>query len=154
MAFRAYLFYGYHWNPCMTLSLNAVPFSPAASTPIAAPRTFWVIEDDRKWQEAFRLLLGMACQDAHIYTAQNRFETLAWVNQNPSPQWPDLVLMDWQLADGDDGLMLAHEWVKQGFPAHRIIIVSGAENLPVHQFTSVSKLQAAKLLVPTILGAL
>jgi CheY-like chemotaxis protein len=121
------------------------PFPQAGRSGI----TFWIVEDEPTWQDAFRLLLGMACESSSVFTAHNRATTRGWIE--PTPQWPDLILMDWQLADGDDGLTLAQEWVAMGFPADRIIIVSGADDVPSHAFASVSKPAAATNLVPEIL---
>ncbi|MCE2930094.1 MAG: hypothetical protein LW809_01735, partial [Vampirovibrionales bacterium] len=62
-----------------------------------------------------------------------------------------VVLMDWQLANGDDGLALVNSWVAQGLPAERVIIVSGADDVPLHPYKVVTKSQAGALLVPTLL---
>jgi DNA-binding NtrC family response regulator len=134
-----------------TFTQPSTPFTRGEPQPEAktSTTTFWIIEDEPNWQDAFRLLLGMACQEPSVYTAHNKATTQAWLE--PTPQWPDLILMDWQLADGDDGLALAQEWVGMGFPAERIIIVSGADDIPPHTFTSVSKPAAASHLVPEVL---
>jgi CheY-like chemotaxis protein len=134
-----------------TFTQPSTPLTRGQHQPEAKPltTTFWIVEDEPNWQDAFRLLLGMACQESSIYTAHNKATTRPWLE--PSPKWPDLILMDWQLADGDDGLVLAQEWVAMGFPEERIIMVSGADDIPLHAFASVNKLAAATQLVPEVL---
>ena len=116
--------------------------------------TVWVVEDEAKWQDAFSLLIGMAFADVHIQRADCAEKTQDWLTlsaKQQAPQWADVVLMDWQLANGDDGLALVNAWVAQGLPAERVIIVSGADDVPSHPYTVVSKSQAGALLVPTLL---
>lgn len=42
-------------------------------------------------------------------------------------------------------------WVEAGLPAERVIIVSGADDVPLHPYKVVTKSQAGALLVPTLL---
>jgi hypothetical protein len=126
--------------------------SPKKSSP-AVP-TVWIVEDELKWQDAFSLLIGMAFPDVHIQRADCAEKTQDWLTlsaKQKAPQWADVVLMDWQLANGDDGLALVNSWVAQGLPAERVIIVSGADDVPSHPYTVVTKSQAGALLVPTLL---
>jgi DNA-binding NtrC family response regulator len=126
--------------------------SPKKSSP-AVP-TVWIVEDESKWQDAFSLLVGMAFTNVHIQHADCAEKTQNWLTlsaKQKDPQWADVVLMDWQLANGDDGLALVNAWVAQGLPAERVIIVSGADDVPLHPYTVVTKSQAGALLVPTLL---
>jgi hypothetical protein len=114
----------------------------------------WIVEDEAKWQDAFSLLVGMAFAGAHIQQADCAEKTQDWLTlsaKQTAPQWADAVLMDWQLANGDDGLALVNAWVEAGLPAERVIIVSGADDVPSHPYTVVTKSQAGALLVPTLL---
>ena len=135
-----------------SLRSNRRTRSPKKSTPTTP--TVWIVEDERKWQDAFSLLVGMAFTDVHIQRADCAEKTQDWLTlsaKQTAPQWADVVLMDWQLANGDDGLALVNAWVAQGLPAERVIIVSGADDVPSHPYTVVTKSQAGALLVPTLL---
>jgi hypothetical protein len=117
----------------------------------------WLVEDEAQWQHAFTLLLGLAFNEPHILVADSAEKTQDWLLKSAKQsfvQWPDLVLMDWQLANGGNGLRLADSWVELGLPAERIIIVSGSDDLPEHPYSAVSKVNAGSLLIPTMLERL
>jgi hypothetical protein len=142
----------------MMMSLTNTTLRPRRRrTPTAQetqPPIVWIVEDEAKWQDAFSLLVGMAFAGAHIQRADCAENTQDWLTlsaKQTAPQWADVVLMDWQLANGDDGLALVNSWVAQGLPAERVIIVSGADDVPSHPYTVVTKSQAGALLVPTLL---
>jgi len=125
------------------------------STTTIAPITAWVIEDEPKWQEAFQLILGMAFSDLDSHTATCKAETQAWfIIESPTRtfHWPDVVLMDWQLSNQEDGLALADRWVELGLPADRIIVVSGSADIPEHHYASVNKVDAATKLLPSLMA--
>jgi DNA-binding NtrC family response regulator len=127
--------------------LNSVDSSPAT------PRV-WIVEDEAKWQEAFQLLAGMAFNTPVVFQVADSVEaTQPWLLLNAKqsePHWPDVLLMDWQLAHGGDGLRLVEAWIQKGLPADRVIIVSGSTDVPPHPFRAVNKSQAGRLLIPTI----
>ena len=119
--------------------------------------TIWLVEDEPQWQQAFKLLLGLAFNQPHILVANSAEKTQDWLLKSAKQfhvEWPDLVLMDWQLANGGNGLRLADSWVELGLPADRIIIVSGSDDLPEHPYGAVSKVNAGTLLIPTMLERL
>lgn len=129
-----------------------VPRSSQSDAP-----TIWLVEDEPQWQQAFELLLGLAFNQPHILVADSAEKTQDWLLKSAKQsnvEWPDLVLMDWQLANGGNGLRLADSWVELGLPAERIIIVSGSDDLPEHPYGAVSKMNAGTLLVPTMLDCL
>jgi hypothetical protein len=136
-------------NTTLRPSRRRTPPAQESHTP-----TVWIVEDEAKWQDAFSLLVGMAFAGAHIQQADCAEKTQDWLTlsaKQTAPQWADAVLMDWQLANGDDGLALVNAWVEAGLPAERVIIVSGADDVPSHPYTVVTKSQAGALLVPTLL---
>ena len=138
----------------MTSPLSSKLMSPQAAKS-GAPVLAWVVEDDPRWQEAFQLMLGMAFDHVCIHRATCEAETRTWLDDQTLISdivWPDVVLMDWQLAQNGDGLQLLEKWVARGLPEERIIVVSGASDVPPHHFHSVSKSEAAKKLLPTLLS--
>ncbi|MCE2930452.1 MAG: hypothetical protein LW809_03565 [Vampirovibrionales bacterium] len=138
----------------LNTSLRSSRHTRRSKTSPSATPTVWIVEDERKWQDAFSLLIGMAFANVHIQLADCAEKTQDWLTlsaKQTAPQWADVVLMDWQLANGDDGLALVNAWVAQGLPAERVIIVSGADDVPSHPYTVVTKSQAGALLVPTLL---
>jgi CheY-like chemotaxis protein len=117
--------------------------------------TAWIIEDEPKWQEAFTLILNMAFEQVDTVSATCKAETQSWFildAPEKSFHWPDVVLMDWQLANHEDGLNLAERWVDLGLPPERVIIVSGSADIPAHRFCSVNKVEAATKLLPSIMA--
>ena len=136
-------------NTTLRPSRRRTPPAQESHTP-----TVWIVEDEAKWQDAFSLLVGMAFAGARIQQADCAEKTQDWLTlsaKQTAPQWADVVLMDWQLANGEDGLALVNAWVEAGLPAERVIIVSGADDVPSHPYTVVTKSQAGALLVPTLL---
>jgi response regulator of citrate/malate metabolism len=124
--------------------------SAFASNPIDAQ--VWrllLVEDEPMWQQALPMLVEQSQVFKVVAVVPTMNEALkAWVEVAP-----DGLITDWQLADGDDGLVVAHTLVNEfGLPAARVVLVSGADpaSIPSHPFAFVPKPQVAQRLVETL----
>jgi DNA-binding NarL/FixJ family response regulator len=108
-----------------------------------------LVEDEPMWQQALPMLVeqGQAFKVVAVVPTINK-ALKAWAEVAP-----DGLITDWQLADGDDGLVVAHTLVNDfGLPAARVVLVSGADpaSIPDHPFAFVPKSQVAQRLVETL----
>lgn len=108
-----------------------------------------LVEDEPMWQEGIRALLEGSGHASLSEIADNYEAALSAFEADT----PDLVLLDWNIKGSRDGLQVGHALVEQGFPAKRIILVSGTDPsaIPANPYHFVPKQQIASRLLDTIL---
>lgn len=116
-----------------------------------------LVEDDPSWQVAVDTLLDTAAADASA-SAGNSFDLAAVVDNYDDALAafarvrPDIVLLDWQIKGGKDGLAVAQTLLEQGFSEQRMILVTGSDPalLPPHRLKLVPKPRIARDLLYAI----
>ena len=87
-----------------------------------------VVEDEPLWQQGIKALLatlpGVTVTGTYA-NAQQAKNNITKVNAH-------LVLMDWKLGEGEDGLAVAAYLLEQGFEPWQIVLITGSpqEQLP------------------------
>lgn len=111
-----------------------------------------IVEDEPLWQQGISTLLAL----------DEQLEVAAIFGDGPSAlaglteSTYDVILMDWKLPGGMDGLQVAATLCQQNYRPTQIILITGSpkEQLPEHPYGYVSKPAIANDLLPAIRSAL
>ena len=113
-----------------------------------------LVEDDPTWQVGVDALFSSEENIDLLAVVDNYEDALKAFDEEK----PDVVLLDWQIKGERDGLQVGQKLLERGFPASRMILVTGSDPalLPKHPFRLIPKPRIASDLVYAIqeVGAL
>jgi CheY-like chemotaxis protein len=106
-----------------------------------------LVEDEPHWQTGIQHLLALWPGECTVTVASNEAEALAAFQSDYNA-----ILLDWKLANGDDGLELGQTLVNSGYPPQNIVVISGSDAaiMPAHPFRFVPKSRIAQELIQTL----
>jgi DNA-binding NarL/FixJ family response regulator len=107
-----------------------------------------LVEDEPLWQEGIKALLGIE-PDWQVVSVCDNFDSALVSFEKDSP---DLVLLDWKIKGDKDGLAVGTALTDKGFPAEKIILVTGSHPsvIPENDYHYVPKQSIGNELVNTI----
>jgi len=113
------------------------------------PIKILLIEDEPLWQQGIETLLTTVGDAFQLVGVADCYQQGLALFKDLKP---DVVLLDWKLIDEPDGLALGQAIEALGFPADRIILVSGSDptSIPPHPYHFVPKPDIASLLISTL----
>ncbi|MDX2084917.1 MAG: response regulator [Candidatus Melainabacteria bacterium] len=128
------------------LSGIAAPETTPSGQAVQAGKPLHVllVEDDPAWQQAIAELLKMHVACLTLDIAAQEVDAMHYFTK----QHPDLVLLDYRLANGGDGLHLASRLLQAGFSSGQLLLISGslASELPEHSLEWIPKTHLASRL--------
>ncbi len=106
-----------------------------------------LVEDEPMWQQGIAALLSMDAELVLVGTVDNADEAESMVERLK----PDIVLLDWKILGGRDGLELAKSLERMVTP-QQIILVTGSpvDQIPEHPYGYVPKPRIATELIDQI----
>lgn len=107
-----------------------------------------LVEDDPSWQVGVDALLSGE-EGLDLVAVTDNFDAAMALFE---AEKPDVVLLDWQINGEKDGIEVGKALLAQGFPADRMILVTGSDPaiLPPHPFRLVPKARIASDLIYAI----
>ena len=134
----------------MTTTLTAIPSNTLLPLPIL------VVEDSPQWQMAFEVLLSQHPEKfALLGMAETTPETIRLLKTAPYHPHDIVVILDWELPEGETGLQVFETLARQvGINASQVVLVSGTPPhlLPVLPFEQLPKMKAGQHLIPALLA--
>ena len=131
-------------------TLTAIPANALLPLPIL------VVEDSPQWQTAFEVLLSQHPEKfALLGMAETTPETIRLLKTAPHHPHDIVVILDWELPEGETGLQVFETLTKTvGINASQVLLVSGTppHQLPVLPFEQIPKTQAGRQLIPALLA--
>jgi CheY-like chemotaxis protein len=115
-----------------------------------------IVEDSVQWQAAFKTLLSLHPEKFNLLgIVTTKAETINVLKTAPYHPHDITVILDWELPEGETGLMVFETLVTTvGIQAPQILLVSGtpAHQLPILPFQQIPKTQAGTSLIPALLA--
>ena len=131
-------------------TLTAIPANTLLPLPIL------VVEDSPQWQTAFEVLLSQHPEKFTLLgMAETTPETIRLLKTAPYHPHDIVVILDWELPEGETGLQVFETLTKTvGINASQVLLVSGTppHQLPVLPFEQIPKTQAGRQLIPALLA--
>lgn len=108
-----------------------------------------LIEDELLWQEGIQALLASADEPYEVVGVADCYEEALELFNKVQP---DIILLDWKIQGGKDGLAVGKTLLEKGFPAEKIILVTGSQPsvIPDNPFGYVPKQQISFKLLDTL----
>jgi CheY-like chemotaxis protein len=126
----------------------------ASNTPYT-PLPILIVEDSPQWQQAFSILLQQHTDKfALVGIAETPQTAQQLVQQTPHANNDIIVLLDWELPEGETGLTVFNALQPTGIQTENVILVSGTDTqqLPPLPFKQIPKTKVVQQLIPTLLS--